>query len=101
MVFDLRAALLRKAEVETARLVDFDFRLRARTMRLLAARLGLDPDALVAEIVRGGDAAILAALSEQTGRDAGALNREFQECAAEARAQLIAERGDPTPHRLA
>ncbi|WP_241212717.1 hypothetical protein [Sphingomonas sp. ABOLG] len=40
MAFDLRAALLKKAEVETARLVDFEFRLRARTMRLLAADRG-------------------------------------------------------------
>lgn len=36
MAFGLRTALLRKAEVETARLVEFEFRLRAQTMRLLA-----------------------------------------------------------------
>ena len=43
MVFDLRGALLKKEEAESARLMDFEFRLRARTMRLLAARIGLLP----------------------------------------------------------
>jgi hypothetical protein len=59
MSLDLRAALLGKAEVETTRLVDFDFRHRARTMRLLAARLGRDPAALIGEIKASDDAAIL------------------------------------------
>lgn len=51
MAFDLRSALLRKQEFESARLDDFEFRLRARTMRLIAARLGVDADALAGRIV--------------------------------------------------
>jgi len=36
MAFDLRGALIRKAEYETAKLLDFEFRLRARTARAVA-----------------------------------------------------------------
>ena len=93
MAFDLRGALLKKAEVESARLDDFEFRLRARTMRLLAAKLARDPDALVAQIATDPDEAIL-------DRDP-ALRDDFAQCRAEARRQLIAERGDPTPYKLA
>ena len=35
MAWDLRAAMLKKQEVESARLAEFDYRWRARTMRLL------------------------------------------------------------------
>ncbi|MCC2980877.1 hypothetical protein [Sphingomonas sp. IC4-52] len=101
MAFDLRAALLKKAEVETAWLVDFEFRLRARTMRLLAARIGEDADALVARIVRGDDAAIVAELETARGLPPGALAADYRRSLAEARAQLIDEVGDPSPYRLA
>ncbi len=94
MVFDLRGALLKKAEVESARLDDFEFRLRARTMRLLAPLLGEDPELLVRRIAIEPDATIIASLPE-TAR------AWYQEARAEARRQLIAERGDPTPHKLA
>ncbi len=94
MVFDLRGALLKKAEVESARLDDFEFRLRARTMRLLAPLLGVDPDQLVARIAGEPDKAIVASLPE-TAR------AWYDEARTEARRQLIAERGDPTPYKLA
>ena len=97
MVFDLRGALLKKEEVESARLMDFEFRLRARTMRLLAARIGLLPADLVAEIAKGDDAAILAHLRP----DHPAVDTQFAEAREGARRQLIAERGDPTPYSLA
>lgn len=93
-MFDLRGALLKKGEVESARLDDFAFRLRARAMRLLASRLGLEQDALVRRIAAEPDTAILASLPAE----AAALHAR---CVAEARAALIAERGDPAPHRLA
>ncbi len=93
MVWDLRGALLKKAEVESARLDDFEFRLRARTMRLLAEKLGRDSTALVARIAAESDEALLAATPE--------LVEHFDSCRAEARRHLIGELGDPTPYKLA
>lgn len=95
MVWDLRGALLKKQEVETARLADFDFRLRARTMRLLAGELGLDVDALVGRIVEADDEAILASLDHPDAYDGFARRRAIAE------EQLKRELGDPAPHRLA
>ena len=97
MVFDLRGALLKKEEVESARLMDFEFRLRARTMRLLAARLGLLPGELVAEIAKGDDAAILAGLRPAPP----SVDAPYAAADARARKQLVEERGDPTPYKLA
>jgi hypothetical protein len=94
MVFDLRGALLKKAEVESARLDDFEFRLRARTMRLLAPLLGIPVEELVARIAVEPDEAIVASLPE-TARG------WYEEARTEARRQLIEERGDPTPYKLA
>lgn len=97
MVFDLRRALLKKEEVESARLMDFEFRLRARTMRLLAPRLGMAESELLAEVALHDDGGILAGLRPgNPGIDA-----QFREAREEARRQLVAERGDPTPHKLA
>lgn len=97
MVFDLRGALLRKEEVESARLMDFEFRLRARTMRLLAARIGMLPADLVARIAHGDDEAILAELAASHPD----IGTHFAEAREGARRQLVAERGDPTPYKLA
>ncbi|MEH3035036.1 MAG: hypothetical protein PGN23_00880 [Sphingomonas adhaesiva] len=99
MTFDLRAALLKKGEVESARLDDFAFRLRARTMRVLAARLGEDADALAARVAAADDATILSDLALR--HDPEALHAAFRGARAEARDALIADLGDPTPHRLA
>lgn len=93
MSFDLGDALRRKGEHETARLDDFAFRLRARTMKLLAERLGRDPAPLVAAIALAEDDAILAAENLSLA--------DYTQALAEAREQLIAEHGDPAPHRLA
>lgn len=99
MTFDLRAALLKKGEVESARLDDFAFRVRARTMRLLAAALGENAEALVARVAATDDAAILSDLAAR--HDPEALHTAFRVAEAEARRGLIADVGDPTPHRLA
>ena len=93
MVFDLRGALLKKEEFESARLADFEFRLRARTMRLLADKLGRPPEELVAQIALKSDEAILA--------ETPSLAEHYDACRSEARRQLIGERGDPTPYKLA
>ena len=103
MVWDLRAALLKKGEFETARLIDFEFRERARTMRLLAPRVdaALDPLELAGEIALGDDEAILRRLLDRyPGLDEERLRRDYAECRVMARRQLIAEIGDPTPYRL-
>ncbi|MEN3746924.1 hypothetical protein TPR58_07080 [Sphingomonas sp. HF-S3] len=97
MVFDLRGALLKKEEIESARLMDFEFRLRARTMRMLAAAIGHDPEAMVGRIALQEDEAILADL-DPANPD---IRADFARARDEARRRLIAERGDPTPHKLA
>ena len=95
MVVDLQKALHRKGEQESARLDDFAFRLRVRTMRELAADIGADPEALVRLAVALDDTALCVALPPEATPDRIA--------AAQARAEraLIRERGDPRPHRLA
>ena len=101
MTFDLRGAMLKKEEFESARLAEFDYRWRARTMRLLAARLdpALSADDMAAEPARHDDEAILAGLAVRYP-EAG-VQKLYDQCRAQARSALIAELGDPTPHRLA
>ena len=94
MVFDLGNALSRKAEFESARLDAFTFRLRARTMRLLAEALDREPEPLVAAIALHDDEHIVAGLGP------GAATA-YTAAVAQARAELVAELGDPAPHRLA
>ena len=100
MVWDLGKAMLKKEEFESARLQNFDFRQRARTMRLMAAELGEDSQALAVEIAEHDDAAILARLAEKHGRSQAELSMLYHRVQQEARKQLIAEIGDPTPYRL-
>jgi hypothetical protein len=73
MVFDLRGALLGRAEVES-----------------LAPLLGVEAQALVDRIASEPDDAILISLPE-TAR------AWYDEARIEARRQLIEESGDPTP----
>jgi hypothetical protein len=101
MVWDLRGALLKKQEVESARLAEFDFRLRVRTMRLLAPQLGVEEEELVSAIMRKPDALVLADLAERLGIEPADLQQRHDACGITARAQLVDELGDPTPHRLA
>jgi len=100
MVFDLRRALLAKEEKDTARLLDFEFRQRARSFRLLAAILDRDPAALVREIAQHDDPAILDALANDLPMSREELGHRYAKCRADAYAQLVGELGDPTPHRL-
>lgn len=100
MVWDLRGALLKKEEMESARLVDFEFRLRVRTLRLLAERLGLDSQVWAARTAERSDAAIFDLLALETGLAREAVAARHAECEIEARAALIRERGDPAPFRL-
>lgn len=100
MTFDLRAALLRKEEVESARLMDFEFRQRARTFRLMAEALGVETHALVQAIALHEDAAILDGLANDLPKSREELGQLYMVCRAKAHAQLVGELGDPSPHRL-
>lgn len=94
--------MLKKQEVESARLADFEFRLRARTMKLLAARLAVEPDALIALVAQHGDDVLLDHVVPLCPAiEPHALHALFDECRADARVQLIEELGDPAPYRLA
>lgn len=102
MVWDLRGAMLKKQEVETARLLDFEFRERVRTMRLLAPLVDehLAPAGLAAQVARGSDERILGDLRSEYPDRAEELDRLYTSCKAQARRQLIAEVGDPSPYRI-
>ena len=93
--------LHRKGEFETARLNDFAFRARARTMRYLAERLGRDPAAMATLITSGPDETILDDLEREIDMARVALDREYRQARTRAEAELRAELGDPTPVRLA
>lgn len=101
MVFDLRRALLSKEEKESSRLMDFEFRQRARSFRLIAEALGLPGDELVRQIALSGDEAIPDRLVTEQGIARVELGEIYARCRAEAYRQLAEELGDPTPHRMA
>jgi hypothetical protein len=103
MAFDLRGALLKKEERESARLAEFEFRLRARTFRLLAADLqpGEDPSEILGLVARMDDPAALGLLGRNFPDRLPPLHDLYARCRAQARLQLIGELGDPSPYRLA
>ena len=98
MAWDLRAALLKKGEFETARLAEFEFRWRVRAYRALADDLGAHKDRMIAALTRFDDDQLLDRI--QAGHPDRDIHTLFAECRARTRHQLIAEIGDPTPHRL-
>ena len=102
MAFDLGAMLRRKGEFETARLDDFEFRQRARTIRLFAARRGMDAEVLLKQTALGDDERLLGVLTEGLDEaEAQLLVRDWFAARAEAYQQLLEELGDPTPVRMA
>ena len=111
-MFDIHQALMKKQEHECARLDEFHFRHRARTIRLLAewvrARMAqperLDPQALAEEIAVAPDAALLDRLERHlagSGVSRHQLERRHTRIGAEAYLQLVEEMGDPSPRQLA
>lgn len=100
MAWDLGKAMQKKEEFESARLADFEFRQRVRATRLLARTLGVDESSLVKEIAARDEEGVLDLVAVETSRSKDKIAAEFARCLVEARAQLIAERGDPTPQRL-
>ncbi|MFA6112393.1 MAG: hypothetical protein WC729_00310 [Sphingomonas sp.] len=100
MTFDLQKMLHRKGEFETARLDDFAFRARARTMRLLAEALSREPASLIGRIAEGDDTHILDILVGE-GLDRGNVDQAYYLARNTAERTLRAELGDPSPVRLA
>jgi len=100
MVFDLRRALLKEEEFESARLAAFEFKHRARTLRPMARAMGIDEDEVAGKSATIKPAELNEWLAGQHEVGAAGLAELEQQCSAEARKQLIAEIGDPTPHRL-
>jgi hypothetical protein len=100
MVWDLGKAMQKKEEFESARLMDFEFRLRVRATRLLARACGLDETVWAREVAARDAAGIVDTMATATARGRDELLAEYQRWSAVARQQIIDERGDPTPHRL-
>jgi hypothetical protein len=101
MAWDLRGSLLKKEERESARLAAFEFKLRARSFARLAEALEA-PSAEIVPLVAGGDdASVLRELAQRFPDRSATLEALYLRCRAEARARLVAEEGDPAPHRLA
>ena len=101
MVFDLGLALRKKEELESARLMDFEFRLRARAARLLAKALGLNETAAARLIATVPEHEIAERLAQLAATPVDVAKAAYESFLAAARRQILAERGDPTPHRLA
>ncbi|MBM3926982.1 MAG: hypothetical protein FJ335_00765 [Sphingomonadales bacterium] len=100
MVFDLGKAMRSKEEFESRRLLDFEFRRRARATRMAARSLGID-DADAAGIAPVYDEdAIPARLADISGHALADVATLFSDRLRQAHEQLIVECGDPTPHRL-
>ncbi|MBN2971569.1 hypothetical protein JW805_06005 [Roseomonas aeriglobus] len=100
MVFDLGKAMRKKEEFESARLLDFEFRRRARAARMLARDLGLDESTVSGIAAMHDENRIPALLAEMAGRPVADMVTAYSECLRRAHEQLIAERGDPTPYRM-
>ena len=110
MALDLARMMARKQERECARLDEFDFRQRARAVRLLAEWVrgqaaepgSIDPVDLASQVARRSFESLAAELRAHVPTVAERIwQRHVQHCFDEARRTLIAEHGDPTPHRLA
>jgi hypothetical protein len=102
MALDVRAALLKKGEKESARLDAFEFRLRARTMAKLADLVGTGRAAMARAVEAMDDESVLADLRARSPELEEAKLRDlYQVARADARAELLDQLGDPSPHRLA
>ena len=106
MNVDLHRVLARKQERECANADDFAFRARARAFSRFGEWLrgrgaDVDPKALARRVATAGDEAIFEGLLAAHGGDRRTWSRAFDRARAQAAAELRAELGDPSPHRLA
>lgn len=67
----------KKEEFESARLMDFEFRQRARATRLLARHLGVDEQELVSEIAFRTEDGVLDLIAAQTPDSKGAVANAY------------------------
>jgi hypothetical protein len=109
---DLAKVLTRKQEHECARLDDFEFRVRIRAIRLLVeslnggagGRFALDPIDWAREAATEAAEATLERLHQHLGAASpglGEIYRRHQRAVARAYEQVVVERGDPSPFRMA
>jgi hypothetical protein len=101
MVWDFGLAMRKKEEFESERLMNFEFLQRVRATRLFARKIGLNEASLVGEIAVQGSDDLLDWVAKSTSRSRDDIGTAYEQCLGEARQQLIAERGDPAPNRLA
>jgi hypothetical protein len=90
----------KKEEFESERLMNFEFWQRVRATRLFARQVGLNEETLVGEIAMRGSDDLLDLVAQNASRSRDDIATIYEQCLSEARQQLIAERGDPTPNRL-
>jgi hypothetical protein len=90
----------KKEEFESERLMNFEFWQRVRATRLFARQVGLNEETLVGEIAMRGSDDLLDLVAQNASRSRDDIATIYEQCLSEARLQLIAERGDPTPNRL-
>lgn len=79
--------------------MDFEFRQRARAIKLLARVYNLEEEVIVREVAIMTESGIidLVAVHAELSRDE--VLSEYSRCLLLARDQLIVESGDPTPNR--
>ena len=85
MVWDLGKAMRKKEEVESGRLMDFEFRQRVRATRLFSRKLGVDEGSLVSEVALRSDDDLLDLVAEQTSRARDDVATVYAQCVGEAR----------------
>ncbi|NKJ43217.1 hypothetical protein [Novosphingobium sp. SG720] len=100
MAFDLRNALLRKEEYESARIAAYDFATTVHALKAVAAQWGQHPVPLLDRMVEQGLAAALTMLAGRSGQPGTAVDAQFLRALADARTRWIARHGDPAPVRL-
>jgi hypothetical protein len=100
MVFDLGKAMSRKEEWESARLLDFEFRRRARATRMAAQSLGIDETDAARIAATTDDQTIPERLATLSGAPIADVAATYQRCLSTVHSELVAERGDLTPFRL-
>jgi hypothetical protein len=96
MVWDLRRALLKKDEFESARLTDFEFREMLRAIRLLAEEANVEARPVLHELADKGVDAAHALLA---GNEPAAIERAIGR-RGPRRGAKSSPSGDPAPHWL-
>lgn len=100
-MFDFGLAMQKKGEFETARLIDFEFRRRARTSKLLARSLGVSEEDAINLVASTDENDALVRFSEIASVSEEIAAAKYRRLSKIVHAQLVAELGDPSPHRLA